>query len=260
MMAKITCGGDFRGAVNYILDDRKRAEIIGSDGLRLRDKESIISSFTMQQELRPDISKPVYHISLDFSVQDKDLINNGFIDTVAREYMERMGINNTQYFVARHFDREHPHVHICINRIDNDGKLISTSNDRKRSTQICKELTLKHGLYMASGKENVKRHRLKEPDKSKYEIYDALRTILPLCQNWDELALRLQAKGVDVTFKTKGSTSQVEGIRFTKNGITFSGSKIDRMYSYSKINACFSQQIVSIEEAQSFCSSQTKPR
>lgn len=254
MMAKITCGGDFRGAVNYILDDRKRAEIIGSDGLRLRDKESIISSFTMQQELRPDISKPVYHISLDFSVQDKDLINNGFIDTVAREYMERMGINNTQYFVARHFDREHPHVHICINRIDNDGKLISTSNDRKRSTQICKELTLKHGLYMASGKENVKRHRLKEPDKSKYEIYDALRTILPLCQNWDELALRLQAKGVDVTFKTKGSTSQVEGIRFTKNGITFSGSKIDRMYSYSKINACFSQQIVSIEEAQSFCS------
>ena len=37
-----------------------------------------------------------------------------------------------------------------------------------------------------------------------------------LCQNWDELALRLQAKGVDVTFKTKGSTSQVEGIRFTK--------------------------------------------
>ena len=96
MMAKITCGGDFRGAVNYILDDRKRAEIIGSDGLRLRDKESIISSFTMQQELRPDISKPVYHISLDFSVQDKDLINNGFIDTVAREYMERMGINNTQ--------------------------------------------------------------------------------------------------------------------------------------------------------------------
>lgn len=254
MMAKITCGGDFRGAVNYILDDRKRAEIIGSDGLRLRDKESIISSFTMQQELRPDISKPVYHISLDFSVQDKDLINNGFIDTVAREYMERMGINNTQYFVARHFDREHPHVHICINRIDNDGKLISTSNDCKRSTQICKELTLKHGLYMASGKENVKRHRLKEPDKSKYEIYDALRTILPLCQNWDELALRLQAKGVDVTFKTKGSTSQVEGIRFTKNGITFSGSKIDRMYSYSKINACFSQQIVSIEEAQSFCS------
>ena len=176
------------------------------------------------------------------------------MDAVAREYMERMGINNTQYFVARHFDREHPHVHICINRIDNEGKLISTSNDRKRSTQICKELTLKHGLYMASGKESVKRYRLKEPDKSKYEIYDALRAILPLCQNWDELALRLQAKGVDVAFKTKGSTSQVEGVRFTKNGITFSGSKIDSMYSYSKINACFNQQVVSIEEAQSFSS------
>ena len=31
------------------------------------------------------------------------------------------------------------------------------------------------GLYFAKGKERVKQHRLKEPDKSKYEIYTAVK-------------------------------------------------------------------------------------
>lgn len=35
-------------------------------------------------------------------------------------------------------------------------------------------------------------------------------------------------------FKTKGSTSQVEGVKFSKNGYSFSGSKIDKQFSYSK--------------------------
>ena len=30
-------------------------------------------------------------------------------------------------------------------------------------------------LYFAKGKERVKQHRLKEPDKSKYEIYTAVK-------------------------------------------------------------------------------------
>jgi hypothetical protein len=29
---------------------------------------------------------------------------------IALEYMGRMGIRNTQFFIARHFDKEHPHI------------------------------------------------------------------------------------------------------------------------------------------------------
>ncbi len=60
---------------------------------------------------------------------------------IAREYMERMVIKDTQYIIGRHFDKEHPHVHIAFNRIDNNGKTISDRNDRFRSERICKELT-----------------------------------------------------------------------------------------------------------------------
>ena len=38
-------------------------------------------------------------------------------------------------------------------------------------------------------------------------------------------------------FKYKGNSDEVQGVVFSKNGYSFSGSKIDRRFSYSKIDA-----------------------
>ena len=38
-------------------------------------------------------------------------------------------------------------------------------------------------------------------------------------------------------FKYKGKSDEVQGVVFSKNGYSFSGSKIDRQFSYSKIDA-----------------------
>jgi len=108
------------------------------------------------------ISKPVAHISLNFSAQDKERLTDAIMAGIAVEYLKKMGYGNTQYIIARHSDREHPHIHLVINRIDNDGKRISDKNEKFRSTKVCMELTQKYGLYIAQGKENVKRHRLKK--------------------------------------------------------------------------------------------------
>ena len=38
-------------------------------------------------------------------------------------------------------------------------------------------------------------------------------------------------------FKYKGKSDEVQGVVFTMNGYSFSGSKIDRRFSYAKIDA-----------------------
>lgn len=43
-----------------------------------------------------------------------------------------MGIRWTQFFIARHLDNEHPHLHIAYNQIDNEGKAISDKNEDKK--------------------------------------------------------------------------------------------------------------------------------
>lgn len=241
MIAKITKGADFRGAIKYILDSKKETEIVAAYGLRMKDVDSVVDSFLMQQELNPRISKPVGHISLDFSAQDSEKLDNVKMLQIALDYMKRMGICNTQFIIGRHHDKEHPHIHIIYNRVDNNGRVISDQNDRLRSHPICKELTKRYGLYLAEGKENVKRHRLREPDATKYRIYDALVKNVPLSNSWGELRRRLRTAGIEVGFKMKGSTSQIEGVRFTANDLTFNGSKVDKQFSFSKIDYSLKQ-------------------
>ncbi|MDR1372447.1 MAG: relaxase/mobilization nuclease domain-containing protein [Dysgonamonadaceae bacterium] len=234
MMAKIVQGRGFRGVINYVLD-KDKAQLLFAEGVRLKDKESIIRSFVAQSQMNL-ISKLVAHISLSFSVQDKAKLSDAAMAGIAIEYMKKMGYGNTQFIIVGHHDREHPHVHMVINRIDNDGKRISDRNEKLRSVKVCLDLTKKYGLYIAKGKENVKRHRLKEPDKTKYEIYDALKAAIPKCRNWQELKSTLKRQGVEVDFRYNGSTDKIQGIRFGKNGYTFNGSQIDRSCSYSKID------------------------
>lgn len=235
MIAKIVQGRGFQGAVNYILD-KENASLLYAEGVRLKDKESIIHSFVVQHKLNPNISKPVAHISLDFSVQDKSKLTDRFMVDVAHEYMKKMGYRDTQYIIVRHHDTDHPHIHLVINRIDNNGKRISDQNERLRNVKICMELTKENSLYIASGKENVKEHRLKEPDKTKYEIYNSLKEIIPTCQNWEQIIRGLNDQNIGVSFKYKGKTDEIQGVIFNKNGYTFNGSKVDRQFSFSKIN------------------------
>ncbi len=251
MIAKIVKGKAFKGCVNYILDKNKDAVLLDTQGLRLKSNGSIIQNFVSQARLNPNLAKSVGHISLSFSAQDKEMLTNDLMLKVAKEYMQKMGIKDTQYFIARHFDREHPHIHLCFNRVDNNGKTISDKNDRFRSEKICKELTEKYGLYFSTGKENVKTNRLKEPDRTKHEMYLILNFLVPKCKNWNQLLSYLNKQGIDAKFKYKGQSDEIQGITFMKNGYSFTGSKIDRMFSYSKIDFQLKQNNFSQGQLQS---------
>ena len=162
MIAKIVKGAGAKGIVDYILDREKKASLIDHDGVLVSDNGSIARSF-------------IGHVSLSFSGQDLPRLTDELMVRISREYMMKMGIRDTQYIIGRHHDKEHPHVHIAFNRIDNNGRTISDRNDRYRSERVCKELTRKYGLYFAEGKEQVNTDRLKEPDRTRYELYFLLK-------------------------------------------------------------------------------------
>ena len=236
MIAKIIKGSSFRGVVNYILDKGKDAKILACDGLFAEDKDTIAMSFEAQSKMNLRVMKPVGHISLAFHKEDEHRLTDRAMEGMALEYLKEMGITDTQVLIVRHFDKEHPHVHIAFNRIANDGRTISDRNERIRSARICKELTRKYNLYFASGKERVKQHRLKEPDKTKYGLYSILKSEVSRCGNWRQLAANLEKQGVDMRFKYKGKSDEVQGVVFTMNGYSFSGSKIDAALNTNRYN------------------------
>ena len=238
MIAKIIKGADFGGVINYMLSKQEgKAMVLASNNIGFTDQNLCVHEFVLQASMRPNVQKPVCHTILSFSANDADQLTDDVMIKIANEYLEKMGYGDTQSLIVRHSDRQHPHLHICINRIGNDGKTISDRNEKYRSTKICRELTERYGLTLGEGKKAVNRHRLRGEDKLRYEIFDAIKTALLHSKNWKDFVADLERQDIATRFKTKGNTDVVQGIIFKKNGCSFSGSKIDRSCSFSRLNA-----------------------
>ena len=238
MIAKIHPGNNFGGLVNYANDiEKKDAVVVASDGVSLASNAAITASFKVQAKTHSGVKDFVGHISLSFSPEDKDKVDNELMAKIAKEYMWRMGIINTQYVIFRHQDQPHPHVHIVYNRVDNDGNIIKGDCSFSRSAAITKALTRKYGLTFGKGKKNVRRDRLTGKDAIKYHLYDTITAALKDCITWQQLRKALSEKGISLDF-VRNSDGSVHGVTFTDNEyqVTFSGSKIDRSLSFGKID------------------------
>lgn len=235
MIGKITKGCEFAGCVAYVLREDK-ARLLVAEGVS-GTPEEMAEQFELQTLLNEKVKNTVGHISLSFSPEDGNRLRNDddLMVKIAYEYMQRMGIRDTQFIIARHTDRNHPHCHIVFNRVDNNGKTISDKNDRYRNEKVCKELTEKYGLYMAEGKEHVHTERLRPHDRAKYDIYEALKQELPKATSWEELRKALHQHGIMAQFKVSKTGNKVEGVKFIKGKYIFSGSKIDRKFSFANI-------------------------
>lgn len=237
MIAKIVTGKSFGGAVRYLLEKSGHVRMIDSDGVELSDIRSLIGSFNFQRKARPEKTEVVGHISLSFHKDDTPRLTDEFMAGLAREYMQRMGITNTQYIVVRHTDTEHPHLHILYNRVKYDTKLVRSHNERIRSVAVCKTMKQKYGLTFSEGKENVKIERLHNPDKVKYRIYEAVKTALKDCASFTELVEQLNREGITATFIHRGGDpkKEIQGMTFTLHGQTLKASQVDRKFSYANL-------------------------
>ena len=237
MIAKIIKGTNFSGVVNYMLSKREgKVKVLQAIGVHCSLPNDIAHDFNLQASMRPNVHKPVCHTILSFSAHDSERLTEATMVKIANEYLHEMGYGDTQSLIVRHSDRQHPHLHICINRIGNNGKTISDRNEKYRSTKICRGLTERYGLTIGEGKQEVNRSRLRGEDKLRYEIFDTIKAVLPQSKTWKDFVAELEQQDITTRFKTKGNTNVVQGIIFEKDGCSFSGSKIDRTCSFSRLN------------------------
>ena len=235
MRGKIRKGRSFSGCIRYVTQ-KDDAKIIASEGVLLGTAEEMARSFRWQRLLNPDVAKPVGYIALSFKPEDAPRLTDAFMARLAEEYLELMGIRNTQFIVVRHHGTDNPHCHIVFNRVDFDGKVISDSNDFRRNERVTKMLKDKYSLTYSEGKQAVKAEKLHASERVKYEIYRAVKEALRSASTWKEFQNKLLKMGVEMEFKYKGNTSEVQGIRFIKDGLPFKGSEIDRNFSWSRLD------------------------
>jgi hypothetical protein len=234
-------GKSFGGCVKYNVL-KKDAAILFADGIRIEKIEQTIRDFNMQRKMNPGLGQAVGHIALSWSVNDLDKLNDKIMVAVASAYLQKMKITDTQLLMVRHHDRNHPHIHLVYNRVNNFGKTITDRFQRQNNIKACRELTEKYGFYMAPDKERVNRQQLKGEDKVKYELFDAIKSASKQVKNMDELMQVLRRKGIEMQYKFKSGTKEIQGVSFSKESYKFKGSEIDRSLSYGKLSAVIQKE------------------
>ena len=221
--------------MDYANDIRnKNADIIASEGVDLTSNKSITASFSLQAKSRPSLKKFVGHISLSFAPEDTPKLSDKLMADIAKEYLQRMGIVNTQYIISRHHDKPHPHVHIVYNRVNNDGNAISGDQNFRKSAWITQELTREYGLAFGKGKKKVNRDRLKGRDTIKYRIHDTISEALKDCRSMEALRAALATRGIGMSI-IRNADGKAKGVVFTCDSLFFAGYQIDRSMTYTKL-------------------------
>ena len=239
MIGKLKKGSSFGGCIRYVTG-KDEAKIIASDGVLLGTNAEITQSFELQRQLNPRIKKPVGHIALSFKPEDKPRLTDEFMAKIALEYMQMMGITDTQFIIVRHHNTDNPHCHIVYNRINNEGKLISDRNDYRRNEQVTKALKDKYRLTYGTDKSKTNTRKLRNAERTKYEIHNAVKDALKVAESWQKFKDELAKRGVllEFVYKDKERT-KVQGVRFSNDEYSFKGTQISRDYSFGSLNARF---------------------
>src|SRR5215210_6157676 len=140
MVAKVITANSFKATLEYLTQEEKNSRVVFSHGVRDYDISKTIADFVEQSKENSRIKTKVFHASFSFHQQDKNTVEDKG-EEIMETYLSRLkekGVNldETQYILIRHYDRDHPHYHLVANMVKDDGKRLEIGNVGYKMTSI----------------------------------------------------------------------------------------------------------------------------
>lgn len=246
MIAKQIKGVDFYNVLKYNQSKVDKGEAIVLDtNLASNSVVQQAKEFNVIRQLKSNLSKAVYHVSLNLPYNDTNKLSNHEFSNLARDYLEGMGFDENQYIVYKHFDVDHSHIHIVANRVNFSGNVVSDSQDYKRSEALIRKLEQKYNLTELVRKEQSNVLSKGEIEKclrtgdvpERLELQNILIEILNQNLLMKDFIDKLKLKGVNVKINQSLTTGFISGISFEYKGTFYKGSKIHKKFSWNNIKS-----------------------
>jgi hypothetical protein len=264
MIGKVKIGKSFGGICRYVLQEDKQAQVLDAEGVRTDSSAHMAQDFQYQQAQRPGLGNAVLHVALALPAEDAADRSpeqlSELLREVGRAYVQSMKLENTQWALVQHFDKPHPHAHLVVNRVDNDGQTIADHFIGQESRRVCQGIEQQLGLTVAEqrGREQArevgpthrqavattpKQERAADWQRARHEVATALSQTAPYSGSFAQLQTRLEPYGITVTpsVHQKKAGPEVYGVVFEKDGHQMKGSEVGKAFSAGNLQKTFAQ-------------------
>ncbi len=183
MIAKITNGVRFTGLAVYLhgpgtanehtYEDRVGGAVIGGNlgAEGAREGAAWAAMLREAASTRPDIDKPVWHVSLRNPPSDRTL-SDGEWAMAGQGFAEKMGFEDKPWVMVRHGE---DHVHLVASRVGFNGQVWSRSDDRYKAQRACTAIEADLGLAAAPRESSASSRRSADHQVSTGEWRRGLR-------------------------------------------------------------------------------------
>ena len=256
MIPKLTTGNGFGGSLRYdtrqgqgtkpglakVLDVSGVEFDIDKDGNYVINTRQVSRDFraqTMGYQGKRDIRKPVYHWVLSYHPEDK--VSEEQMIEDAKDFLKRIGFDDTQYVMTVHYDKDHHHLHIVTNVVNNQGKRIPTmgliDKAHKAAAAITRE---RHYIWgEKTQKQDITQEKIHDPhDRARKIIEPIIQEAKEKATSLDEFKEILETHGISckITLAQDGKRGGIS-YAYEYEGMVhpFKGSSIGRELSFGYV-------------------------
>src|SRR4028119_1395288 len=246
MIGKTVKGNGFGGVLRYVFE-KPEAQYIGGN-MSSSTPRALACEFRACASHNRRVQRPVAHISLSPSPEEE--LSDAIALNFAIAYMDKIGFSECQWVLVKHTDTQtddgkpRPHFHIVANRVkQTDYKVVRDWRDYRRSEVAIRELEKEFGLIEVQPsweyertapstgqlKKALREQSALEPVK--IQLQKAIDAAALDSPTMPKLIQKLKRKGVKAQVHFQ-STGRVQGLTYEMDGITFSGTKLGKAYTF----------------------------
>lgn len=241
--AKSCVGGT--ALFNYVIDSRKGYELLRNN-LSGETPKDMFQTMQILQNQNSRCKNNTISAVISPTIADSQKMNDRDLRVLAVEFLLGLQIDPTkaQYIAFVHTEKEHKHIHIIANRIDENGKALKDNYIGFEAQRVAHEIALKYGWTSIRQENENKKQRADNTNLiTKNAIKSAHREVLGQkpkdLQQYIRLMLEKQIE-VKPTINKQGN---IQGYRFIHlpTGTNLKASEIDRNM---KLNDLFKNTVI----------------
>lgn len=268
MTAKVIPNDSFRAACFYVCRESKDAQVLAAEGVRTDSAAHMAEDFTFQRQLQPDLGMAVLHVAI--SLRPADATGRSpeevsqLLERAARGYLKELADEMkseplaTQWLLVQHFDKGHPHAHLLVNRVNNQGEIIPDAFIGQYSRRACQQVEGQLGLVTA---EEEGRAQAQQPgptnrqatattpreerranwQRARHTVASALIADADTSSGFEDLEAKLAPQRIQqvVSEHAQPDGSVHYGVRYTYNGYSFKGGEVGQAFTAPQLQAGF---------------------